>query len=198
MKELFLNKTMNLIQQYHDPYTKEELELLRYGLEGIYLTITKLVIIVLLAFLLHMEYEVFLTLIFFNIIRFTGFGVHAGDSKTCLITSTINFIVIPYIFLHLSIDLWIQAIICGICLLSYLLYAPSDTVKRPLRNKKKRLIRKIVTVIIGIIYTLGVFLIPNDIISRLLLISLVIQMIVILPITYRILGQPYCNWKKTN
>ena len=198
MKELFLNKAMNLIQQYHDPYTKEELELLRYGLEGIYLTITKLVIIAVFAFLLHMEYEVFLLLVFFNIIRFTGFGVHAGDSKTCLITSTIYFIVIPYIFLHLSMDFWIQAIICSVCILSYLLYAPSDTVKRPLRNKKKRLIRKIVTVIIGIIYTLGVFLIPNAIISRLLLISLVIQMIVILPITYRILGQPYCNWKKTN
>ena len=51
MKELFLDKSIELIQQYHDPYTEEEIELLRYGLEGIYLTVTKLVIIILLSFI---------------------------------------------------------------------------------------------------------------------------------------------------
>lgn len=198
MKALFLNKSIKFIQQYHEPYTEEELELLRYGLEGIYLTITKLVIIILLAILLHIEKEVILMMVLFNIIRFTGFGVHAGDSKTCLITSTLFFIFIPLFFLNVSLPIYGKGIICALCILSYIVYAPADTVKRPLKNEKKRKIRKIVTVLIGFAYTIGIFIIPTDMIANLLLASLVVQSIVILPITYRLLGQPYCNWKKSS
>ena len=44
--------------------------------------------------------------------------------------------------------------ICGICIISYILFAPADTIKRPLPNKRKRTIRKWATVLTGIIYTL--------------------------------------------
>lgn len=196
MKAAFLNGSMKLIEQYHDPYTEEEKELLLYGLEGIYLTLTKLIIIIVLSVLLGMVKEVILLLIFFNILRFTGFGVHAQNSMSCLITSTLFFILLPYFFLNVSVPIFVQAILCGSCLLSYLLYAPADTVKRPLKNAKKRRIRKIGTLITGSIFTILIFAISNPMIQSMLLTSLVVQMIVILPITYRLLGVPYCNWKK--
>lgn len=198
MKELFLSGSMKLIEQYHNPYTDEEKELLLYGLEGIYLTITKLIIIIVLSILLHMVWEVILLLVLFNVLRFTGFGVHAQDSKSCLITSTLFFIVLPYFFLHVSVPVVGQVVLCGICLFSYLFYAPADTVKRPLRNAKKRRIRKIGTFLTGSIYTIFIFSISNPIIQAMLLTSLIIQMIVILPITYRLLHVPYNNWKKVN
>lgn len=196
MKELFLDKSIELIQQYHDPYTEEEIELLRYGLEGIYLTVTKLVIIILLSFILHIEKEVLLLLILFNIIRFTGFGVHARTSTSCLITSTLFFIIIPYVFLQIQFTIIIKMIICGLCLISYILYAPADTIKRPLYNQKKRKTRKLITILIGLIYSIGCLFIQNTIIESMLLASLLIQSIVILPITYRLLKVPYQNWKQ--
>lgn len=196
MKELFLDKSIGLIQQYHDPYTEEEIELLRYGLEGIYLTVTKLVIIILLSFILNIEKEVLLLLILFNIIRFTGFGVHARTSTSCLITSTLFFIIIPYLFLHIPFTTIAKIMICGLCLISYILYAPADTIKRPLYNQKKRKIRKLITVLIGFIYSVGCIFIQIPTIQSMLLASLVIQSIVILPITYRLLKVPYQNWKQ--
>ena len=45
MKEVFLNHTMNFIAANQKELTDEDKEKLAYGLEGIYLTITKMIII---------------------------------------------------------------------------------------------------------------------------------------------------------
>ena len=196
MKERFLDYSMNLIQQYHEPYSEDEIARLKYGLEGLYLTITKLVVMAIIAILLHIELEVFLLLLFFNIIRFTGFGVHAERSIDCLISSTLLFVLFPYLIVHISIPIYFKLIITIACLIIYGIYAPADTKKRPLRNQKKRMMRKIATVLIGILYTFLVFLVPNQMITSCLLTAMIIQAIVILPVTYYILGQPYQNWKQ--
>ena len=192
MKKKFLNTTVNFLKKYND-YTEEEIKKLKYGLEGLYLTLTKLVVIIILAILLGIFKEVILILIFFNIIRFTGFGFHANKSWECLILSTSYFIIIPLIFLNIDISEFTQLIICIICIISYLLFAPADTVKRPLPNKKKRIIRKTFTVIIGIIYTALLFILPK--LNTVLLSALVIQAIIINPLLYKLFGQPYNNYK---
>ena len=89
MKEAFLNHTMNFIASNQETLNEAEREKLQYGLEGLYLTITKLVVIFLVAFLLGFIKEFIITLILFNIIRFPGFGFHASKSIVCLITSTL-------------------------------------------------------------------------------------------------------------
>lgn len=192
MKKIFLSTTVNFLKKYNE-YTEEEIKKLKYGLEGLYLTLTKLVVIIILAILLGIFKEVILILIFFNIIRFTGFGFHANKSWECLILSTSYFIIIPLIFLNIDISEFTQLIICIICIISYLLFAPADTVKRPLPNKRKRIIRKTFTVIIGIIYTALLFVFPN--LSTVLLSALVIQAIIINPLLYKLFGQPYNNYK---
>ena len=89
MKEAFLNHTMNFIASNQKKLNEEDKEKLAYGLEGLYMTITKLVVIFLIAFLLGFIKEFIITLILFNIIRFPGFGFHASKSIVCLITSTL-------------------------------------------------------------------------------------------------------------
>lgn len=194
MKQLFLNKSISFITKYKK-YSKKDIEKLKYGLEGLYLTLTKTVIILLLSVVLGIFKEVLLVIVFFNIIRYTGFGFHAEKSYQCLITSIINFICIPLIFLKLNIPLYVQVIISIICVINFLLFAPADTIKRPLPNKKKRIVRKILTVLIGIIYTLIILIFNNSFFAPLLLSSLVLEVIVINPITYKIFGQPYNNYK---
>ncbi len=194
MKKLFLDKSVSFITKYNK-YSKKDIDKLRYGLEGLYLTITKTIIILLLSLLLGIFKEVIIVIILFNIIRYTGFGFHAEKSYQCLITSTIFFICIPLFFLKTSLDFNIQIIISIFCIYSYLLFAPADTVKRPLPNKKKRIIRKILTTLIGIIYLLLIILLRNNYLSALLLSSLVIEAIIISPITYKIFKQPYNNYK---
>ncbi len=197
MKQLFLNKSMNFIckYQFFSDYDKKKL---RYGLEGIYLTITKLVILLILAVILNMLKEFILVTILFNIIRYTGFGFHAEKSYQCLCFSTFNFVAIPYFMLHVHLPNSVVYIICAICIFHYLLFAPADTKKRPLSNKRKRIIRKIVTVTIGLIYTFAIILLQNEYWTAIILSAMIIQVIVISPFTYRLFKQPYNNYKGLN
>lgn len=197
MKEKFLTWSINYLKKYNN-YSEQEIKKLRYGLEGIYLTLTKTIIILLVSILLNIFIEVLIGLLLFNIIRYFAFGFHAEKSLECLILSLFNFVLIPYIFLNVNTSLTIDFIICCVCLIFILIFAPADTVKRPLKNKKKRIIRKILTFVIGIIYTILMVLFNKYFIADLLISSLITTVIVICPITYMIFRQPYNNYKKIN
>lgn len=197
MKALLLDSTMNFICKYHS-YSELDKKKLRYGLEGIYLTITKMIILVILSCILGIFEEFICVTLLFNIIRYTGFGFHAEKSYQCLLFSIFNFIVIPYISLHINFSNTVIYGICGICILHYLLFAPADTKKRPLPNKKKRVIRKIITVMIGIVYTMLIILFNSEYWTDILLSALIIQTIIISPLTYWVFKEPYNNYKMLN
>lgn len=194
MKEHYLKSTTNFITKYRK-YSPDEIEKLQYGLEGIYLTLTKTIIILLTSYLLGVLKETLIILVLFNILRFTGFGFHAGGSFTCLVLSTILFSILPYLFITFEISFWIKFVIIIVCFLSLGLYAPADTVKRPLPNRKKRIVRKCCTLITASIYSVISILIYHDSVSNLLLIALIIETIMVHPITYKVFRQPYRNYK---
>lgn len=190
MKEVFLKHSLQLITANKE-WDEKSLEKIRYGLEGIYLTIVKLVILLALAIILNIERLFLINLVFFNILRFFAFGVHARNSTQCLITSTVMFIIFPILSTSIDFPLPVQIIIASICVLLFLLYAPADTHKRPQKNRKKRQTRKAFAVTIAIIYVLLIIMLKD--LSQIILCSLMTETIGILPITYHILGVPYKN-----
>ena len=190
MKEVFLKHSLQLITANRE-WDEESLEKIRYGLEGIYLTIVKLVILLALAIILNIERLFLINLVFFNILRFFAFGVHARNSTQCLITSTVMFIIFPILSTSIDFPLPVQIIIASICVLLFLLYAPADTHKRPQKNRKKRQTRKAFAVTIAIVYVLLIIMLKD--LSQIILCSLMTETIMILPITYNILGVPYKN-----
>ena len=190
MKEVFLKHSLQLITANKE-WDEESLEKIRYGLEGIYLTIVKLVILLALAIILNIERLFLINLVFFNILRFFAFGVHARNSTQCLITSTVMFIIFPMLSTSIDFPLPVQIIIASICVLLFLLYAPADTHKRPQKNRKKRQFRKAFAVTIAIIYVLLIVMLKD--LSQIIVCILMTETIMILPITYRILGVPYKN-----
>lgn len=196
MKEKFLNCTINFLKKYND-YSKDDLKKLRYGLEGIYLTLTKTIIILLVSLLLNIFIEVLMGIVLFNIIRYFAFGFHAEKSFECLLLSLFNFVLIPYILLNINTSLLVDVFICGLCLILILMFAPADTVKRPLKSKQKRIIRKVLTFVTGIVYTILAIVFNKHFISDLLISSLIMTSIVICPLTYMIFRQPYNNYKNS-
>ena len=107
MKEKFLNSSMNLITKNKN-YSNDEIEMIKYGLEAIYLTASKLIIIFGLAYYLDILIEVFLLSIFFNIIRSNSFGLHASKSIYCLISSTTFFVGGAYLCKYITIPNYIS------------------------------------------------------------------------------------------
>lgn len=194
MKSKFISKSIHFITKYKQ-YSPEEIEKLQYGLEGLYLTITKTIIIFFVSFLLGILKETLIILVFFNILRFTGFGFHASNSLQCFVFSTILFSILPTIVIHFPMSAMVQWIVIFLCFLSLILYAPADTVKRPLPNRKKRIIRKTLTIFTASIYLIIILYDKSSLLSLLLLSALIIQSIMVHPFTYKIFRQPYRNYK---
>lgn len=193
IKNLIINNSMNLIKDLNK-YNNEELEMIKYGIEGTYLGITKIVIILLISLALNLFKETILFFMLFNIIRIPGFGLHAKKSIWCWITSTISFIGIPIICKSFTFNYLFYLIAPIICIFFFLLYAPADTKKRPLTNKKKRKIYKIITTLIGIIYFIIITIVSNNYYKNILTFAMILQSILILPITYKIFNLSYNNY----
>lgn len=195
MKKLIINKCMELVTTYNKDLSQRDFDKIKYGLEGLYLTITKLIFIIIISIILGIWKETLLLILIFNGIRLTAFGVHAKRSIDCLISSTLFFILFPIICIKLSIPLIVKIILFIPLTVLIGIFAPADTGKRPLINKKKRKWYKILSIIISIIYMTIAIVIKNNILSNCFIFAIVIQIIIMLPITYKIFGVSYNNYK---
>ncbi len=196
MKNALINKCMNLIRSYNKNYTKKQLDTIKYGLEGLYLTITKLIIIFIVSIVLGIFNEVLCLIVTFNIIRLFSFGVHAKKSSHCMISSLIFFITFPLICKYVTISKELKEILAIPLVILIGIYSPADTEKRPLKDKKKRIIYKILSIIIASIFMILSIKIQNNTLSNNFMFAVIIQIIIILPITYKIFGVSYKNYKK--
>lgn len=198
MKKKFLSSSMNAIKKYYPEYDEEKLELVEYGLEVIYLTFTKVIIIYSLAYFLDILLETFLVSLCYNLIRFTAFGLHATKSIYCLIISLLTFMGGALLVINLNIPLLIKIILSIICVILIYKYAPADTEKRPIISQKRRKIYKIISTITGTIFTILIIVFNKHILSNYLLIGMIEAVITLLPITYKIFKLPYDNYKNYN
>ena len=195
MKRKILKALMSNIKKNKSDLNEEQLEIIEYGLEGLYLTIIKIIIILLLAIVLDILKETVLMIIFYNVTRFFTFGLHAKTSTACLITSLLLFIGGTYLATYLQIPLIVKIILSVTCLILICIYAPADTEKRPLINPKKRKRFKIQSIIISIIMGVLIIYLNDSYISNFMVIGQLEAVIMILPITYKIYGLPYNNYK---
>ena len=195
MKNYFLKKIRKEIIKQYPKYSKDKVDEIMYGVEGIYLTITKTIIISLIALILGVFKELIFLLISFNFIRLFAFGMHANKSWICLLFSSTLFLGGAYLCKILVIPKNILITLFLIVLLIISIYAPSDTVKRPLIKKKRRIIFKILSMTVVIIYFILTLIIKNNLFINAIIVGLIIECILILPTTYMIFKMPYKNYK---
>lgn len=195
MKKYIINKCLSYIKKYNN-YDDKEISEIKYGLEGIYLTFTKLTFIIILSFILKIPKEVFIYMVIYNIIRTPSFGLHATKSWICLLSSTILFIGIPFLAIYLNINIIIKLIVTAIMIILIYKNSPADTYKRPIVNKKRRKRLKVISTIIAVIYLIIIIFINNNYISNCLMFALIMQNGMISPIVYKIFKLPYNNYKQ--
>lgn len=194
MKKRIINKCINIIEQNKD-YDEIKINEIKYGLEGIYLMITKLTIISLIAIFLNIFIEFIIFFSIYSIIRMPSFGIHASKSWICLIASTIIFIGIPLLIKNITVNIYLRLSIGFISTLHINFFSPADTYKKPIINEKRRKIYKTISTIISCIYIILAITIRNNFISNCFLFATILQNILISPITYKLCNQPYNNYK---
>ncbi len=193
MKTKIINSSINLIKK-NGNYSEEKLAEIKYGLEGVYLTISKLIIIGLIAYILGIFKEVIIFLALYNVIRTTSFGLHATKSWICLLSSSIIFIIFPLICKYLFITDYLKMIVGLILILLIYKNAPADTHKRPIINPKRRLFFKYTSTFIAIIFVYCALLINNNFLSNCFILSLLVQSFMTSPTIYKIFKLPYNNY----
>lgn len=195
MKKRFLNYAISLIKEKYPDTDDIKLDEYKYSLEGFYLTFSKLLIIIPIAFILGVFKEMIILLFFFNILRESAHGLHATKSWICLLSSTIIFVGIPFIAKLVLIPYLIKVTLGIIGVILIYKYSPADTKKAPIIKEKKRNKYKFISTINCIILTFLYLLIKNEVISNIIIFSIWIEIILILPITYKIFNLSYNNYK---
>ena len=104
MKDKLINNSLNKIRLKYPEFTNTKLEEIKYGIESLYLTITKMIILIILSIIFNIKKEFIIFLLLYNGIRIFAFGLHAKKSSWCLISSIIFFIVLPIILKFIIIN----------------------------------------------------------------------------------------------
>lgn len=196
MKLKILNSLMIFIEKYDPQYNKKNSIHIRYGLEGLYLFITKTFIILTIAFYFNILKELLVLLFFYNLIRLFSFGLHATKSWICLYASIILFLTLAYLINIISINYIVKTIINIICVLIIWKYSPADTIKKPIINPNRRLFYNWASTIIVIFLTFLTIFAKNSLIINSITFAILIQSFLILPVSYKLFNLPYNNYKK--
>lgn len=198
MKKILLEKTMKSIKNKYPSYDDDKLEVIAYGLESLYIMITKTIVISLIALLTDVFKEMLLIMVLYNVIRTTAFGMHAKESWQCYVISITLFIGGALLFKYVDVSFYVKAVIGAISYIFLVIYAPADTYKRPLVNAKKRKIYKIITIITSSIYLILIIIFRDSNFSTAISMGLLDAMLMIHPLTYRMFHLPYNNYKTYN
>ena len=195
MKDIIIEGSLNLIRSNKPEYDEEKIEKIEYGLAGLYITISKTIVIFIIAALFGILKELIIFTLIYNIIKMPSFGMHASSSTWCLIASTTMFLGFSYLSIIINIPINIKIIlgIIGIILISK--NSPSDTKKRPIINPKRRLIYKLISSLISVTFVILSLVIQNNFWSNCFILTLLLQCIMTMPTTYKIFGQTYDNYK---
>lgn len=197
VKEKFIASVVNLAKKNKEYTEEEEVAIMRYALEGIYLTFTKILVITLIAALLGLFKEYIWFVLLYTPIRSVSFGWHANTTKECWVVSILAFILIPYTFSIITINRITKIILLTFSIFIFALYSPADTKKRPIVNKKRRLMFKVASLIITLVYCCYSFK-HSNLISNLMIASLLYQSLLINPLIYKITHQEFNNYKTYN
>ena len=195
MKDLIIGKQLNVIKKYNN-FDDDKLAVIKYGLESIYILITKTIIILLISYLLGLLKQTVIFLVCYNLIRIPSFGLHATKSWICLVSSLLIFIILPFICTVITIPIYLKIIIGLIGLAFIIKNAPADTYKRHIISKKRRMFFKICSSIVTITMILFSLFIEDQFLANSLLFSIILQCFMISPTVYKFFKLPYNNYKR--
>ncbi len=197
MREAFAEKNLQYVCKFKD-YSGLEKIRIKYGLEVLYTIITKTSGIILLSILFKIFNEAMCLMIAYAFLRIFGHGIHATKSSQCWVASILCYLTFPLIIKYYNIN-FIYILICWIIsFIGFLLWAPADTPQKPLVNKKKRLIYKILTIILSTVLLYISYVTKCEIISDSIFFAFIMGIIAVCPLTYKIFNIPYNNYKNFN
>lgn len=175
----------------------QEYEFASYRLECILIAVEKLFFLILISINLNILTQSLVTFFSCSFIRTYSHGWHAKSTIMCSATSIVFFSVFPYILKIIPIT---PNLICSMIVIIFVImvnyyYAPADVEENPLICKSMRLKMK-KKVLFRIIFLSVLIFIPfaNNF-KKYMLLGILIQTMLIMPITYKLTKRGYKNYE---
>lgn len=182
------------IEKHSGEKSEKEMKIIRYGLEILYLNVVKIVVLFSLAYVLGIIRYTLVAALVFSLARISGFGIHAKSTLGCYLATGSIYIGVPLLARSVHLGLIFRIFLIILMFIGLWLYAPADTEQRPILGEKKRLKFKMrAIVIMGIIAAIS-FWVPQ-IYGDIMILSLIGEVIMILPITYKLFSRGYRNYE---
>ncbi|KEI10423.1 accessory gene regulator AgrB [Clostridium sp. K25] len=195
LSEKFAIRITEYVKKTLPDKNKDDLEIIKYGIELLFMSFTKIPIILIIGYSLGKLKETIFTILSFCFIRRFAAGIHATKSYICIIVTCLILEGSVYLSLKFNINLIIKVIIFIICIIVYLKYAPADTEEKPYISDKVRRELKIKSIITIIMYFIISIKTDNVFISNMLIHVLWIEGVLLTPIIYKIFNRRYNNYE---
>ncbi|MCK8058218.1 MULTISPECIES: accessory gene regulator B family protein [unclassified Fusibacter] len=189
-------ESMNDYLVSHRQLSEIEKVRVKYGVEMFYLAFSKTVVIALIAGMLGVLPGMLLAMISFNLIKSSAYGLHAKSSMQCLLMSFLGLVLLPMLWRNSNPNIILLHSITVLMPLYFYIFAPSDTVKRPLIGATARAGLRLKatkrTLFIGTL----IICIPSVSIKVYLLSGLLTQAVLNCPITYYLMNEKRRNYEE--
>lgn len=189
----FADKILRFLKIYITYDHKKEL-LVHYGLETLYILITKIIIITIASLILGITKEMLIFIMLYGLLRLYASGLHLKTSFDCTIFSLIVMLGFPILAMYTNIIMELRIIIAGGAVSLFALYSPADTIRKPMIHTERRILCKIKSITICLIYLFLIFTIKEQFLLNCITYSLILESFLITPISYKLFNQPYNNY----
>lgn len=185
----------NRIRKEMPEVDDERAEVIYFGLQNIVGEIPKVFIMLIVAYFLGIFKLALFTFIAILPYKGASGGVHLKTHIGCILLTNLFYCAIPFASKYIVLEPIVKYIlilavwIFGMIMIKF--YAPADTENVPILNKKDRRKKQILAYIT---YTIGLFvagIIPNPVISNILLLANFIQTLTITKLAYRLTNNKY-------
>ena len=171
----------------------EKLEQISYGIAVLIANLYKYAVIFIAAYFLKVFGYMLIALFSFGFLRTFAAGLHAKKEWTCLVSSTAFVFGTIYISKYWQPNYYVMTGIYLISLFLVYTYSPADSEERPIFSKSYRLKMKILSSFaVLILYAIASYY-YNTVISGIITTTTIIEVLLILPVTYKIAGAEYAT-----
>lgn len=171
-----LTKDKNIDREY---YLKCKL-----GLENLIINISKSLAVYAVAFIVGILLEVFIFHLSYTILRNYAMGTHSSSSLFCTVFSVVTLVGLPLIIVNRFLEIEQLFILMILNVFFAIKYAPNGTKKYIIKDVRKKQL-KVKSVVVLSIYILILLLDINLIYKNLIVLGATLEIIIILPVTYK-------------
>lgn len=188
IKKFNSHELSKLIIKHIEKFIDEEvysISKVRLGIEIMLINISKFIVLFITAYLLNVLVPTIIVLIGFAFIRRTGGGIHAKTSFRCTVFSVGGLVLGAIVALRLNLNIWVYLLALIVFNVIIYKYAPRDTEKNPIKDSKKRIRLRNITLRNMNLLALASLLFDKKVIS-LIFIGFLLAIITILPMNKKI------------